>query len=532
MTVSDVPAGGGTRYSRHARRRLRTVRRLLLRVRPVALLLVVAVAGAWVAVALVGSTTRDVGPFQARLSVHPGWPGHSVLAVPPLGTVRFGTHSGPVVLEVRVTAVDPQALSRLTGQDDLQAIGADVRADLRLGLVVLVLKTCLLAIGGAALAVLLVLRRPRQALVASGLATVVLVAVGTVTAGTWTPRALNEPTFTGTLTYAPALIGDVQDVVARLGDYTRQLGGLVDNVSNLYDTASTLPTFTATSGTVRLLHISDLHLSPSAYPLVKDVVRQFGVDVVLDTGDVADHGSAVESAYVDGIRTLGVPYVYVPGNHDSVLTAAAVRAEPGTSVLDDGRTATVAGLTFLGQADPRFTPDKRTQDDTAPQSELEGVGEHLLQVVRAQDLAPDVVAVHDPLSAQPLIGHVPLVLAGHTHARKVTEQDGTRLMVEGSTGGAGLRALEGDTPTPVEMTVLYLDRATGALQAYDEITLGGLGLSDARIRRQVVPRDGADASPSLSPSPSLLPSPSGAGPVPASAAVPTPVPVPVRVPAP
>lgn len=96
------------------------------------------------------------------------------------------------------------------------------------------------------------------------------------------------------------------------------------------------------------------------------------------------------------------------------------------------------------------------------------------------------------------------MLAGHTHEREVTEQDGTRLMVQGSTGGAGLRALEGETPTPVQMTVLHLDETDGRLQAHDEITLGGLGLTDARIRRQVVPEPtppgGADDPPTPTPS--------------------------------
>jgi hypothetical protein len=78
------------------------------------------------------------------------------------------------------------------------------------------------------------------------------------------------------------------------------------------------------------------------------------------------------------------------------------------------------------------------------------------------------------------------VLAGHVHRREDVEQDGTLLVVQGSTGGAGLRALEGEEPTPISLTVLYLDPDSGALQAYDDITLGGLGLNDARISRTVV----------------------------------------------
>jgi hypothetical protein len=64
---------------------------------------------------------------------------------------------------------------------------------------------------------------------------------------------------------------------------------------------------------------------------------------------------------------------------------------------------------------------------------------------------------------------------------------GTRLMVEGSTGGAGLRGLQGEYPEPLTCTVLYLDPATGALRAYDEITLGGLGETEVTIQRTVVP---------------------------------------------
>ena len=65
---------------------------------------------------------------------------------------------------------------------------------------------------------------------------------------------------------------------------------------------------------------------------------------------------------------------------------------------------------------------------------------------------------------------------------------GTLLMVQGSTGGAGLRALQGEYPEPLTCTVLYVDRTDGTLRAYDDITLGGLGLTEATIQRTVVER--------------------------------------------
>jgi hypothetical protein len=66
-------------------------------------------------------------------------------------------------------------------------------------------------------------------------------------------------------------------------------------------------------------------------------------------------------------------------------------------------------------------------------------------------------------------------------------EDGSLLMVQGSTGGAGLRGLQGEYPEPLTCTVLYLDRNTGELRAYDEITLAGLGETEVTMQRTVLP---------------------------------------------
>ena len=72
---------------------------------------------------------------------------------------------------------------------------------------------------------------------------------------------------------------------------------------------------------------------------------------------------------------------------------------------------------------------------------------------------------------------------------------GTRLRVEGSTGGSGLRALEGEHPDPIETSILYLDRDTRRLQARDEIKLGGLGLTTAEVSRHFPKENQPGASP-------------------------------------
>jgi hypothetical protein len=116
----------------------------------------------------------------------------------------------------------------------------------------------------------------------------------------------------------------------------------------------------------------------------------------------------------------------------------------------------------------------------------------------------DIAVVHEPAAARETDGTVPLVLCGHLH-HEGTEilPYGTRLRMEGSTGGSGLRAVEQEHPAPVEASILYFDRDSRRLQAWDEIQLGGLGEATAEVSRHLPEENQPGASPSPgSPSPS------------------------------
>ena len=473
-------------------------RRFLVALEVIAVGLLGAILGLLVA----ADVRTDVGPFQADMTLRPAVSGSTVVELPPLGELQLDTHASPVRLGVRITQLRGDAARAIAADPaSLQGLGSEVDRDLRAGLRDLLVRTAIVTVLGAAALGMLVFRRWRTTLAATLTGVAALAGVGGATALTLDQRALSEPRFTGLLASAPTAVGDVRDIVERFDAYSVQLGRLVSNVSELYAVTSRLPVFTPDDGTIRVLHVSDLHLNPGSYGLMSTVVKQYGVDLVLDTGDSTDLGSAPESRYVEGIRSLGVPYAWVRGNHDSRLVQDAVRRQPGTTVLDGPQVVEVAGLRLLGQGDPRFTPDKSTRDDDAPPAVLELVGSQLLEAYDAVAVPPDVVLVHDPITARPLLGQVPLVLAGHAHERRVEQADGTVLMVQGSTGGAGLRALEGEDPTPVTLSVLYLDPETRRLQAYDDITLGGLGASDARITRRVVEQPDPSPSPSATPTP-------------------------------
>ena len=471
--------------------------------------LCIGVLGAVLGLLVAGSVRTAAGPFEANMSLRPALSGSTVVAIPPLGELQLDTHDSPVLLRVGVTQLREQAARSIAADPArLRGLGAEVDRDLRAGLRTLLLRTALVTAIGAAVLGVLVFRRWRATLAATGAGLGALLAMSGVTALTLDRQALSEPRFTGLLASAPTAVGDVRDIVARFDAYSLQLGRLVTNVSELYAVSSQLPVFAADDGTIRVLHVSDLHLSPTAYDLIASVVEQYDIDLVVDTGDSTDLGSAPEARFVAAIGRLGVPYAWVRGNHDSRLVQLAVAEQPGAIVLDGPEVVEVAGLRLMGRGDPRFTPDKTRGDDDAPAEVYARAGRQVLDAYRLATDKPDLVMVHDPRVAAELVGEVPLVLAGHAHARRSESERGTDLLVQGSTGGAGLRALEGDEPTPVALTVLYVDPVTRRLQARDDITLGGLGTSDARISRTVVdePDDEQDPGDDVGPQPDPGPS--------------------------
>jgi predicted MPP superfamily phosphohydrolase len=478
--------------------RSRAFRRLTL----AAEVVLIALIGGWVGLVVGGRMDTTVGPLQARLSIVVAPTGDSVLAVPPLGQLSLDTHDGPFRLDAEVTRInESDARAIFNDPTQLSDLPETVSADLRGALRILVIRAVLSAVAGALLLGLLVFRRQfRRTASSAGLALAVVAAGGAAGAATWNPKAINEPRYEGLLASAPTMVGDARSIVTDFRRYERQLAKIVTNVSRLYDVTSTLPAYSPSSSTIRVLFVSDLHLNPAAWGVIQSVTKQFDVNAVVDTGDISDHGLAAENVYLDPISTLGVPYVWVRGNHDSPATQLGVEAQDNAVVLD-GDVREVAGLRFAGIGDPRFTPDKDTRDQP-PTTGVKQTGLALGDLIRAQpaDAPVDGALMHDPDGGAEVDGLVPLVLDGHFHRRDQIELPlGTLQFLQGSTGGSGLRALETDKPTPVQASVLYFDRDTRALQAWDDISLGGLGLASASIKRHVRPEAVGGVAPSTAP---------------------------------
>ncbi|WP_344632376.1 metallophosphoesterase [Streptomyces glaucosporus] len=472
----------------------------------------VTLLGAWLGLLVVGSVEAPVGPVDTRMSLRPSPDGGTEIDVPPLGSLELDSHTAPLGLDVDIDQLDPERARALVDHPErISGLEEQISRDVQAGARDLAVRSCVAVLAGATALGLAVYRRPRPALAAGGLALTLLAASGATAYATWNPKSVLEPRFSGLLAGAPSVVGNARSIVTEFDVYQQELARLVTNVTKLYDATSTLPTYRPDPGTIRVLHVSDIHLNPAAWHIIASLVEQYGIDVIVDTGDTMDHGTAAENGFLDPVEDLEAPYVWVRGNHDSETTQEYLEDLENTHVLDEGESVVVDGVRIAGTGDPQFTPDRSVvaEGDESERS----AGRELAGAIResaARGEPVHIAAAHNPIAAQQTDGSVPLVLSGHVHRRETrVMEDGTRLMIVGSTGGGGLRAVEGDEPQQVMATVLYLDQDTKRLQAWDEITLGGLGLTTAEVSRHLPEEVEPGGTPSPDPSPDSSPSPSG-----------------------
>lgn len=482
---------------------------------------VLALIGAGAGAALAPATHTDVGPLAVQIRVRPSLHPGVVVRLPPAGSVRFDTHGSPIVVQALIESVDLDEARRVVARPEaLAQLQQDAPDDVKAAALRALGWTLGCALLGSGLLVGVAARGWRG--VAAGMSVTVGVSavLAVATAVSFDSEQLAEPRFTGLLSSAPYVQQRTENLAQRLENYRSGLSDFVQSVTTLYALGDRLPGFDPDTGAgvTTVLHISDLHLNPLGYDLTQRLVTQFKVDLIVDSGDLSTWGSTAEEGFVRRISSFDVPYVFVRGNHDSEGIAAAVAQQENAIVLDDD-VKTVDGLRIAGVADPRNTPAEGEADTIGKDAVAASVAK-LTTTIQGYDAEhPDepvqIAVVHDPTRLDAIMGAVPLVLSGHLHKRSVRQDKGTRVMVEGSTGGAGLtstgfqRLTEGN-PVPLEATLLYFaksgDRA-GQLVAYDDVTVGGLGLTSVSIDRTTVKPPKAGEPGSGQPAPGSTPGP-------------------------
>jgi Icc-related predicted phosphoesterase len=346
--------------------------------------------------------------------------------------------------------------------------------------------------------------------VASCLATFAVVGVS------YQPDRLDRFTTTGILGAVQRnsdLLAGVETRAEQTTPYLKNLLALSSALQDKYAPQSlTMP------AAARFLLVSDVH-GANQYALMRTIVQQERVDAVIDSGDLVNFGSPTEAdaaGMFAGIKSLGVPYLFVKGNHDGrsavdheLLDRLAqvpnvVLLQPST----DGYTIKgIHGIRIAGFNDPRWFGDDN-QDNAAKQKPAADQ----FNASMADQAVPDIVVAHEPAAAID-VTKAGIRINGHMHA---AELDGSRIGVGTFTGGgpfshfiAGPHDELTGQPSAFDVATFGLDcRLTSLTRyqfrnviegrpAYDDVTL----INGSRIESQAPPATSAAAATSAATTP-------------------------------
>ncbi|MDL5154367.1 metallophosphoesterase [Actinomycetospora termitidis] len=234
-------------------------------------------------------------------------------------------------------------------------------------------------------------------------------------------------------------------------------------------------------------HLSDLHLDPARPDTserarrVLDHVRALdpAPDLVLVTGDVADHGTDEEYAEAAALFA-GLDVHVVPGNHDR---RPAMRAMLGLPASEEAITTTLeVGSTTVVLADSHVPGHDHGELAAESRAAIEEAAERPGPLVVALHHPPMVIGsgLLDPirlLDAEPLLAPLrrradaAIVLCGHAHTPVATTIDGVAVRI--APGVVSTLRLDRepdagvvDRTAPPGLALHELEEATGRLTTH------------------------------------------------------------------
>lgn len=363
-----------------------------------------------------------------------------------------GVHATPQVkASISEVLARPGVSIRSLEPDPTQLGDALRTAGLRLGWHFLV-GACVVALSVVGVAVLVrrTGSRPRagdrshgrgtvRGLIAGGLAAVVLSTAGTAVAVVLTYRRdqVRDFTSTGVLGIVQrnsALLSDVEVRSSQVTPYLRNLMALSSALQDRYT-----PTLLEAPVALRLLLVSDLH-DGNQYGLMRSIIAEEDVDAVIDAGDLVNFGTVQEgevAGMFKGIASLGVPYIFVRGNHDAAYAG-------DEEILD--RLARIPDVVLLQPSPDRYTElflngvrirgfnDPRWfGDDGIRTTQKQRPAVAAFTRTFAERPEPDLLVSHEPSAVIGLDAGV--LVNGHMHT---ADLEGNRIQVGTFTGGGPL----------------------------------------------------------------------------------------------
>jgi len=376
--------------------------------------------------------------------------GSTAIHLPPVGVLKAYTHSSPININITLQNLELDVIkSIIDAIQDKDELISLIKEDAIKSIKLLAIKTLFLGLLGTTLSALILKIGKKEFLYCTLISIVLVVALLSWTFLPYNVAAFDKPEYSGTLKAAPWLIDIWNKGISQINVLRQQIKNMSDGISLVFSRMDSVAS--TEESMVRVLHVSDIHNNPAAFDFMEQVVQNFNVDFVIDTGDITDYGTVLEDMVIKNLSNLPVPYIFVAGNHDSINTIKMLEDVDNITVLD-GEMINVKGINILGFSDAR---SKTLSIDSSDDDDNLKLNLAIREKLSVLDEAPDILAVHDPDAAKNLVGLVPIILNGHVHKASLEEEKGSLIINAGTSGAAGIRGIQSKGDIPYSAILLY-----------------------------------------------------------------------------
>ena len=417
----------------------------------------VGILGALLVVSSFSSHDITINALDFSLGLEIVDQGYTVIDIPPLGTVRAQTHQFPLMFRISLKNINLERLSNLVAAEEPKSIFRELQAAFRRQVTAFLIRLIILSFVGGFGAGCLFFRSGKKALL-SGL--IGLLAFGTLLGSavfTYDETAFREPEFNGIIEAAPWLLGVAEEALVAVKSLDEKIEIVSGNLLILFESLRYLGGGEGTvDGELKILHVSDFHNNPIGVSLARQLAVSFGVDLVIDTGDATDFGTPIEADLISGIDEAGLPWLFVPGNHDSPIVVEALEQLDNIHVLHED-VIYLEDLDFAvaGLADPAAQTNAAT---VRAKTEYVEAAAGLRRKIEQAEHKPSIIIAHHLWAVQEFSDMYAVLLHGHGHRAEI-KVVGNALMIDaGTSGGAGIRGLMTRDELPFSMVLLHFNR--------------------------------------------------------------------------
>ena len=268
---------------------------------------------------LMGNITFNFEALEFKLGIQVFSRGCTDINIPPIGTVRAKTHLLPIRISFTLQNIDLKLLETLLETaPEKEQLFEDFKREISNILDIYFLKLFVISALGGMLGSILFERNQIKPLLYSALVGVLfctLILVGTV--ATYDISTFQNPEYQGALEAAPWMMGLAEQAFVQLNTLGEQLQIMAQNIYLLFEKINTMESLSTAEGTIKILHVSDLHNNQAALKFINQVINSFNVDLVIDSGDLTDYERQLKLKFWIIWLISGSLFI-CGGNHDSL----------------------------------------------------------------------------------------------------------------------------------------------------------------------------------------------------------------------